>query len=102
MATEATAAITAENTFAEVTYVPMNAQVAISISGISGSTVILQAKWNQTGSWETQKSWTADPTEAESFDAPRACSLQIGIATGAFGTGTTTVKIGYDYPIRRA
>ncbi len=99
--TEASASITAENTFATLTYVPPGARVVVTISGISGSTVQMQAQWNGAGSWEAQKSWTADPTEAEHFDAPRACALRIGIPTGSYGSGTTTVKIGFDYPVRR-
>lgn len=97
--TEDTATITAQNNFAEVSYVPPGAKCAIGLSGITDSTVTLEAKWNQTGSFVIQKTFTADPTEAEHFTAPRACTLRLGVATGNYGTDTVVADIGFDYPI---
>jgi hypothetical protein len=97
--TQAETTITAGNAYATISYVPQGAFVAIEIDGITGSTVTLEAQWNGEGPFYVQKSWTSDPIEAQSFDAPRACTLRIGIAAGAFGSGSTAVKIGFDYPV---
>lgn len=90
------------DTWATISYVPQNAQVQLTVDGISGHTVELQAMWLQTGDWEPQKQWTADPDVAEHFEATRICSLRIGIPTGGAGTGDVTLRVGYDYPVRRA
>lgn len=89
--------------FATLTYVPGGAQVAITVSGINGHTVELQARWgaDQGGSWDLQKRWTADPTDGESFDCPRPCELRIGIPAGGTGTGNITGRIAWDWPLRR-
>jgi len=97
---EASASITAQNTYATISYVPANAKVAIGLSGISDSTVTLEAQWNQVGNFVVQKTYTVDPTEGENFDAPRACTLRLGVATGNYGSDTVLADIGFDYPIR--
>lgn len=91
------------DTWATLTWVPQGADVAISLSGINGHTVELQANWGAIsgGSFELQRRWTADPTDAVHFEAPRACSLRIGIPTGGTGTGSITGRIAWDEPVRR-
>ena len=97
--TQASQTISAEDSYATISYVPQNARVTIGLSGISDSTVTLEAQWNQKGSFAVQKSWTSDPTEAEYFDAPRACALRLGVAAGAYGSDTISADLGFDYPI---
>lgn len=91
------------DTWATLPYVPAGGEVAISISGISGHTVELQALWgaDQGGTWDLQKRWSADPTVGERFYAPRTCSLRIGIPTGGTGSGEVTARIAWDWPVRR-
>lgn len=99
--TQASASISAQDTYATISYVPQGANVVIDLSGITDSTVTLEAQWNQVGSFVVQKTWTANPTEAEHFEAPRACTLRLGVATGNYGSDTIAASIGYDYPIRK-
>lgn len=98
--TEGSAEITAEDEWAEISYVPQGARVAISLSGISDSTVTLEASWLQSGTYEIQKTYTEVPAEAEHFDAPRACSLRLGVATSNYGSDTINARIGFDYPVK--
>ena len=93
--TTASQSITAQNTYATISYVPQKARVAIGLSGISDSTVTLEAQWNQTGNFIVQKTWTSDPADAEHFDAPRACTLRLGVATGNYGTDTIQADCSY-------
>lgn len=101
-ATTATASLTAQNTYATIAnMVPKGAKVTIGLSGITDSTVTLEAKWNQTGSYVIQKTWTANPTEAEHFDAIQCCDLRLGIATGNYGTDTVVADLAFDYPVEK-
>lgn len=99
-ATTANQSITAQNTYATIAnMVPKNAKVTIGLSGISDSTVTLEAQWNQTGSYVIQKTWTSNPTEGEHFIPPRPCNLRLGVATGNYGTDTVVADLGFDYPV---
>ena len=97
--TTASQPISAQNTYATISYVPQKARVTIGLSGTFVATVTLEAQWNQTGNFVVQKTWTAPPADAEYFDAPRACTLRLGVATGNYTSGTVQADIGYDYPI---
>ena len=86
--------------YATISYVPQKARVTIGVSGIGASIVRLEAQWNQTGPFVVQKTWTLDPTEAEHFDAPRACALRIGVAAGGHvNPDVIDVDLGFDYPL---
>jgi len=101
--TSDTANLTAVDEFAGISYVPGGADVVISLSGINGHVVKLQAKWNQEGStFETQKTFTSDPQEAQHFEAPIACTLRLGVPTGdAFGSGNVSAGLRFEYPLKK-
>jgi 5-deoxy-D-glucuronate isomerase len=86
-----TATITAENTFTTAMGVNPGTRLAISINGLSDSTITVQRRLDGTN-WRDVKNYTADVEETYIVDTK--CDLRIGIKTGNYGTDTVIVRLG--------
>lgn len=86
-----TKTITAQNTFTDIMQIDKGQSVAVSISGISSTTVTLQRRYNAAGDWRDISTYTAD---AE-FDylAATGMEIRLGVKTGDFGSGTVIIDM---------
>jgi hypothetical protein len=86
-------AITAQDTFTDAMEVNEGARVAISVDIGTSTTVTLQRRLDGSN-WRdvTDGSFSSD-TE-KTYVADSDCDLRIGVKSGDYGSGTTTVRLG--------
>jgi len=81
--------VTAQNTFS--TAVALRGKFNVSASGFGTATVSLQRTFDGS-TWKTRKTYTADVEEV--LEEPEAgVQYRIGVATGAYTSGTLLLRI---------
>lgn len=83
---QVTETIEAENTFTDRLMLRPGWPAAVSISGISGDTVVLQRTFDGGTTYKDVQSYTADDEDTYVPDAP--CEIRLGIKTGGYSAGT--------------
>lgn len=87
----ASATITAQDTFTAAVPIHPRQRVSVSLSGISDSTVTLQRKVDGTN-WRDVKNYTANAEET--YVADEAGDVRVGVKTGGYGTDTVVARLG--------
>ena len=96
MADSVTATITAQNTFTGL-ITPKNSNtdnggLAISISGLTDSTVTLRRSFDHGANWFSVATFTAD-IQTSLIEIVQGIDYDIGIVTGDYGTDTVIVTL---------
>lgn len=84
-----TKTITAQNTFTNTIDLDPGEGCAISLTGITASTVSLQRRFNPTGDWRDVATYTAN-TEIN-YQALPGIEIRLGVKTGDYGGGDTVL-----------
>lgn len=83
--------LTAQNTFSNWLQLDKGQMAAISIAGVTNSTVTLQRKFNANGDIRDVESWTAP--EELAYTAECAMEIRVGIKTGGYGSDTVVIDM---------
>lgn len=87
----ASASITAQNTFTSA--LDVQGYFSLSVDGIAGGSIVtVQRSFDAGSTWKDVETYTAD-IETYGFE-PEPVQYRVGVKSGEFGSGTTSVRLG--------